>query len=271
MKYNVNEKVVIITGSSMGIGKSLATLLGGKGAKLVINGRDLEKLENARVELTGRGYKVFSFNGDITNEADCRRLVEETLDQFGRIDVLVNNAGVSMRGTIDQLSNQVVSSIFEINAIAPVILTQMVLPHIVKSKGSVVFISSLAGLYGLPFISVYSAAKMSLTAIAEALQIESRLNGIHVGLVYVGITEIEKGKAAIGPTGLPVVLQERKGLFTATKEQVAMKILQNIEKRKKRTVIGISGKFYDFLVRHFPAIVGLILKYKYNKTSKYYQ
>lgn len=270
MKYSINEKVVVITGSSMGIGKALANLLGHNRAKLVINARNEDRLQAAEKELKNQGYDVFSFAGDITSETECRNLIDATIRHFGRIDVLVNNAGVSMRGTIEQLSPEVISTVFKVNAIAPVMLTQMALPYIRKTKGSIVFISSLAGLRGLPLVSVYSAAKMALTAIVEALQVEMYSSEIHIGLVYVGYTEIEQGKMAIGADGKPVSLQERKGFFTATTEQVAIKILQSIMMRKRRTVVGITGKLYAMLVRYFPALVELMIRNAYGKTKKYY-
>lgn len=271
MKYRVNGKVVVITGSSKGIGKSLANLLGRHKAKLVINGRDKVMLLATQKELKNLGYEVIHFSGDVSQESDCRNLVAETLQHFGRIDILINNAGVSMRGITEQLSPEVISAVFKINAIAPVMLTQMVLPHIRQTKGSIVFISSLAGLRGLPFIGVYCAAKMALTAIVESLQIENHSSGIHVGVVHVGYTEIERGKTAIGADGKPVSLQERKGFFTATTEQVARKIVQSILIRKKRTIIGAPGKLYSFLVRYFPGLVEWIVRRSYQKTKKFYQ
>ncbi|MBK5277374.1 MAG: SDR family NAD(P)-dependent oxidoreductase, partial [Bacteroidia bacterium] len=126
MKYSVREKVVVITGSSMGIGKSLANLLGRSKAKLVINGRDKEKLLATQQELKNLGYEVIHFSGDVSQEADCKNLVAATLQHFGRIDILINNAGVSMRGITERLSPEVISTVFKINAIAPVMLAQMV-------------------------------------------------------------------------------------------------------------------------------------------------
>jgi len=271
MKYNFSGKVIIITGSSMGIGKSLANLLGKNHARLVINGRNQEKLLATEKELKDQGYEVISFAGDVTREMDCKNLVDITLRHFGQIDVLVNNAGVSMRGTIEQLIPDVISTVFKVNAIAPVMLTQMALPHIKQTKGSIIFISSLAGLRGLPFISVYSAAKMALTAVAEALRVENKLDGIHIGLVHVGYTEIEPGKTAINYDGKPIFLAERKGYFNDTTERVAKEIAINISGRKKRTVIGVPGKLYSLLVRYFPGILELMVIKSHQKMKKFYQ
>jgi short-subunit dehydrogenase len=271
MKNSVREKVVVITGSSMGIGKSLAYLLGRSKAKLVINGRNKEKLLATEVELKSLGYEVIHFSGDISQEADCKNLVATTLRHFGRIDILINNAGVSMRGITERLSPEVISTVFKINAIAPVMLTQMVLPHIRQTKGSIVFVSSLASFRGLPFIGVYCAAKMALTAIAESLRIENHSSGIHIGVVHVGYTEIEPGKTAIGADGKPVSLQERKGFFTATTEHVSKKIIQSILIRRKRTIIGAPGKLYSLLVRYFPGLVEWMVTRSYQKTKKFYK
>lgn len=266
-----NEKVVIITGSSMGIGKSLAIRLGGYNARLVINGRNEEKLLATEKELKNMGCEVLSVAGDITLEADCKNLITATLQRFGRIDILVNNAGVSMRGTIGQLSPVVISTVFNVNTVGPIMLTQMALPYIRQTKGSIVFISSLAGLRGLPFISVYSAAKMALTAIVEALRVETKADGIHIGLVHVGYTEVEAGKTTIGADGNNIKLDERKGFFTATSEDVAKRIAANISKRKSRTVIGVPGKFFAFLVRYLPGVIEIAILRSYGRMKKIYQ
>ena len=271
MRHSFNEKVVIITGSSMGIGKSLAIRLGGYNARLVINGRSEEKLLTTEKELKDLGCEVLSVAGDITLEADCKNLIAAALQRFGRIDILVNNAGVSMRGTIGQLSPAVISTVFNVNTVGPVMLTQMALPHIRQTKGSIVFISSLAGLRGLPFISVYSAAKMALTAIAEALQVETKADGIHIGLVHVGYTEVEPGKTTIAADGRHIRLDERKGFFTNTSEDVAKIIAINISKRKSRTVIGIPGKLFSFLVRYLPGILELAIIRSYGRIKRAYQ
>lgn len=271
MSENFSGKVIIITGSSMGIGKSLASLLGEGHAKLVINARNQEILLATEKELKGLGYEVISFAGDITSEIVCKNLVDTTVRHYGRIDVLVNNAGVSMRGTIDQLMPDVISTIFNVNTIAPVILTKMALPYIKLTKGSIIFISSLAGLRGLPFISIYSAAKMALTAVAEALRVENKLNGIHIGLVYVGYTAIESGKTAINYDGNPILLAERKGYLNDSTERVAKEIARNIAGRKKKTIIGVPGKLYAFLVRYLPGILELMVLRSHRKMEKFYQ
>lgn len=271
MRSKFSGKVIIITGSSMGIGKSLAILLGSYNAKLVINGRNPERLQATEKEIKDKGYDVLSFAGDVTNESDCKKLVDATLKQFGKIDVLVNNAGISMRGTIEQVLPAVTESIFNVNTIAPINLSQLVIPHVRQTNGSIVFISSLAGLRGLPIIGLYSAAKMALTGIAEALRVELKSDNIHIGLVHVGYTEIEAGKTTIGADGNPISLNERKGFLSSTTEHVAKKIATNIAARKKRTVIGFTGKFYSFLIRYFPGVIEVMINRSHEKMKKMYR
>ncbi len=266
-----NQKVVIITGSSMGIGKSLALLLANQNAKIVLNARSRDKLIATEKELKDAGYDVISFAGDMTLEADCQNLINTTIEHFGKIDVLVNNAGVSMRGAIEKLSPHVISTVFNINAVAPLMLTQMVLPYIKQTKGSLIFISSLAGLRGIPFLSVYSAAKMALTSIVQSLRVEHHSDGIHIGLVYVGITEIEKDKTALDAAGQSILLDERKGFYTNDTTYVAAKIARNIALRKKKTVIGISGKAYYFLIKYFPSLVGFLMIQSQKRMKKLYK
>ncbi len=272
MKNFFNEKVVVITGSSMGIGKSLAQLLGSQKAKIVMNARNAEKLADSCLELQALGYNVIACEGDVTLAADCTKLIDAAIRHFGKIDILVNNAGVGMRGAIATITPGVISSIFNVNAIAPILLTQVALPHIKESKGSIIFISSLAGLRGLPFLSIYSAAKMSLTAFAQALRAEHHHDKIHIGLVYVGITQINEGKTAIGSDGKPVLLAHRKeGILTETIDQVAVKIASNISSKKKQTIIGLAGKAFYFLIRYTPGLFEFLLLRSQKRINKLYK
>ncbi|MEO8148149.1 MAG: SDR family NAD(P)-dependent oxidoreductase [Bacteroidia bacterium] len=270
-KQFFDQKVVVITGSSMGIGKSLALLLGSYHAKIVLNGRNKDKLLATELELKNLGYDVISFTGDVTVEEDCQNLINTAVQHYKKIDVLVNNAGVGVRGTLAQLSPQVISAIYNINAVAPVRITQMALPHIKQTKGSIIFISSLAGLRGLPQLSVYSAAKMSLTAIAQSIRVENYSDGIHVGLMYVGITENEKGKMVLDTEGRQVLLEREKRTFQSTPGQVALKIAANISSRKKQTVVGISGKIFFFLTRYFPGLFEFLLIRSQKKVNELYK
>lgn len=265
------DKVAIVTGSSMGIGKAIASKLARQGAKVVLNGRNQEKLNAITQKLRESGFDILPVQGDISNENDCRRLVATTIEHFGRIDILINNAGVSMRGMVQELSPALINTVFQINTIGPFMLSQMVLSHLKKTKGSIVFVSSLAGLHGLPYLSAYSASKMALTALAEALRVEHLQDGIHIGLVYAGYTDIEKGKTTLNAEGQPILLEERGGNLKHSIDEVAEKIIYLLAKREKQTVIGVTGYLYAFLVKQFPALTDLILSHQHKKMSKIYK
>lgn len=207
----------------MGIGKSLALLLGKQNAHIVLNARNEEKLLATESELKAAGCSVISYVGDVTKEEDCDGLIAKTIEHYGKIDVLINNAGVSMRGMLAELSPGLVSTIFNTNTIAPINLSQKAIPHIKQTKGSILFISSLAALRGLPLISIYCASKMALTAVAESMRVETKADGIHIGLIYVGFTQSEKEKTVLNAFGIPLPLGERNSIFFNTSNNVAKK------------------------------------------------
>lgn len=261
-------KVIIITGSSRGIGKSLAVLLGSYGARIVLNGRNAESLKKAEAELLQKGIEVISINGDISTEEDRLRLIGETVSRFGKLDVLVNNVGLSMRGEFADLSPLVIETAFNTNSVYPLLLTRIAIPEIRKSKGSIVFISSLAGLWGLPDLSVYAAAKMSLTAIAQSMRVELQPYGVHVGLIYVGVTKNEPDKTVMDASGRPVLIATEKRPFETSTERVSSGIASNIVKRKKQTFIGINGKIYLILCRYLPGLMEFLSLRRYKGIKK---
>jgi short-subunit dehydrogenase len=265
---NFEGKVAIITGSSMGIGKATAYLLAQNGVSIVLNGRNAEKLEKTKAEMLARNYKVIAFQGDVTLAADCERLIKTTLDTYGKIDILINNAGVSMRGNFETLDASVFEKVYNTNILGAVILTKYALPHIKSSKGSIVFISSVAAIRGLPGVSVYCSAKMALTAIAESLKVELSGTGMHIGIVHVGFTQNEADKKTINAEGELIPIEERSAKKAQTTDEVAKAIFKNIRKRHFKTVISFLGKMNVFTNKLFPRLADKILV-KSMKSSMY--
>jgi len=253
------DKVVLITGSSSGIGKTTAIEMSKQGACIVLNGRNKQKLLRVEEQIRSQGGKVTSFCCDITNPVSSKNLLDFTLESFGKLDILINNAGVSMRGKFSELKPEVFKTVFNINVLGSVNVSIPALPYIKKTKGSIVFMSSVAGIRGLPGNSAYSSSKMALRAIAESIRIEEANSNIHVGLIYVGITEIEKGKKTIGADGSLISLQDRSGFNVQSLDQVANSIIRNIERRKFITVLTLMGKLNAFLQPIVPEIVEHIL------------
>lgn len=253
------DKVAVITGSSMGIGKATAMELARNGTKVVLNGRNKERLEKAKNELLSKGYEVIAVQGDVSAFEDCQKLIKEAVSQFGRIDILINNAGKSSRGYFEVLDPVVFREMMEINFLGCVYPAKAALPYLKESRGSIIFISSVAGIRGLPETSIYCASKMALTSIAESLKVELAHTGIHIGIIYVGITRNDPGKTVINADGTLKVLKGREADHAWTPQQVAESILIHVRKRKFKKVLTPLGKLNRIANMLFPRIVDRIL------------
>ena len=252
-------KVAIITGSSRGIGKAIALELAKKGAKIVLNGRNAERLSEAEELLKAIHSDVIAVCSDVSTIEGCQFLIDQTINEFGKIDILVNNVGVSMRGKVADLNPEVFKRVFESNVLGTVYPTIPAIPHLRKTNGSIVFISSLAGIRGLPGLSAYSSSKMALRAIAESIRLEEAEHRIHVGLVFVGITDIEHNKETINADGSMRLIASRKDKKVQSTDEVAKAVLKNIEGRKYRSVLTPLGKLNSYLQSRFPLLVERII------------
>ena len=259
MKTKFQDKVAIITGSSRGIGKAIAVELAKQGASIVLNGRNEERLKETENVIREINSNVVTFCCDVSDADASKQLIQTAIDRFGRLDILVNNVGVSMRGTVAELGADVFPKVFESNVYGTVNPTIPAIPHLRKTKGSIVFISSLAGIRGLPALSAYCSSKMALRAIAESIRLEEKKHGIHVGLIQVGITEIEHNKETISADGSLKVLKARDKSKVQTTEQVALATLKNIKKRKFITTLTGIGKLNKFMQARFPMLVEKII------------
>ena len=157
------------------------------------------------------------------------------------------------------LNPSVFQKVFESNVYGSVNPTIPALKEIRKTQGSIVFISSLAGIRGLPYLSAYSSSKMALRAIAESIRIEEKVNNVHVGLILGGITQIEHNKETISSDGSKKILKKRDAAKVDSTERVAQKVLENIKKQKFITTLTLIGKLNQFLQARFPMLVEKII------------
>jgi dehydrogenase/reductase SDR family member 7B len=259
MGNKLHGKVAVITGSSRGIGKAIAIELAKKGASIVLNGRNQERLNEARLEILKYTDQVIDVCCDVSEIPAGKELIDKTIERFGRLDLLVNNVGVSMRGKVSDLKPEVFQTIFSSNLYGTVNPTIPAIPELRKTQGSIIFISSLAGIRGLPGLSAYCSSKMALRAIAESIRIEEKEHNIHVGLIYVGITEIEHNKETIAADGSMLLLKPRKKGKVQSTEFVAKAVVQNIEKRKFLTTLTGIGKLNKFMQARAPMLVEKII------------
>lgn len=259
-KPDFRGKVVVITGSGRGIGKRLALEFARLGACIVLNGRNEERLTIAESEIRKVHPQVMSVCCDVSTGEGGKMLIENTIAAFGKIDILINNAGISMRGNFADLDPIVVRKVFETNVLGAVNPSIYAIRHLRKTRGSIVFISSLAGIRGLPGISAYGSSKMALRALAESIRIEERYHHIHVGLIMVAFTENDELKSVLDADGSTLVLQPRKGKGVHSMGTVVNAVIRNIEQRRFITVLSFLGKLNYFLQAMFPKLVEYIIK-----------
>ena len=253
------NKVVVITGSSAGIGRATALAVGQQGGQVVINGRNAEKLAAAREFLLKSGVDVVAVAADVASADGAQQLIAAAMQAYGAIDVLINNAGMSSRGYFEEVAPSAMEDMMRINVLGCLYPTRHALEYLRRSQGSVVFISSVAGVRGLPETSLYCASKMTLTSVAESLRVELWEAKVHVGIVYVGITRNDPGKQVIAADGSLIPLRQRDQRTAQSPEQVARAILKLIRRRKFKAILTPLGKINALANVLFPRLVDKVL------------
>ncbi|UII34411.1 SDR family oxidoreductase [Fulvivirga ulvae] len=261
----MHNKVVIITGGSSGIGKALAEVFGKNGSKIMITGRKKEPLDQAVTELKDQGIEAIGFQSDVSKEEDNKRMAEEALQRYGRIDILINNAGISMRALFEDVDLNVVKQVMDINFYGVLYATKYCLPSILENKGSVIGISSIAGFRGLPGRTGYSASKFALQGFLEVLRTEMLKKGVHVLTACPGFTASNIRKSSLTADGSQQGESPRKEEKMMTAEECANHIYKATKKRKKHLILTAQGKMTVFLNKWFP---GLMDKMVYNVMAK---
>lgn len=266
MSSYFKDKVVIVTGGTDGIGKALVEELINQGAKVATCGRNHDKLYQLQTQHASAA--LHTMVADVSSENDCRRLVEMTVKIFGGIDVLINNAGISMRAELKDTSMDVIRKVMDINFFGAVYCTKYALPFLTERKGTVVGISSIAGYRGLPGRSGYSASKHALQGWMEAIRTELLDSGVNVMWVCPGFTTSNIRNAALtkdGETQGESPMDEGKMMAA---EECAQRILVAIEKRKRTVVMTFQGKQTVFMNKFFPNLTDKLVKKFYYKKGK---
>lgn len=251
----MKDKVVIVTGGSSGIGRACALRFAKAGARVVISARSGDRLAQVEQELHALGADVLSVQADVANENDCVRLINETLNRFGRIDVLINNAGISMRALFRDVDLGVIRQLMEVNFFGTVYCTRYAMRQLIKHEGSVVGISSVAGFQGLPGRTGYSASKFAMQGFFDALRVENLRTGLHVMTVCPGYTESNIRNTALTADGSPQGKTPKEEQQLMTAEEVADHVFNGVVRRKREVVLTTQGKLAFYLRKFFPAIV----------------
>lgn len=261
----MKDKVVIITGGSSGIGKALAEEFGKRGSRILITGRDNSTLEEAVAELRKKGIEVHGFQADVSVEESNRKMAEFAVQQYGKIDILINNAGISMRALFGDVKLDVVKKVMDINFYGTLYATHYCLPEIMKNHGSVIGISSIAGYRGLPGRTGYSASKFALNGFLEVLRTELLKKEVHVLTACPGFTASNIRVRSLTRDGTPQKTSPRNEKAMMTAEEVARRIYSATLKRKRTLILTRQGKLVVWLNKWLP---GLADKLVYNTMAK---
>ena len=250
------SRVIVITGASDGIGAELARQLSADKPTLVLAARRRDALNAVARQCEAAGAQTLCVVTDVSVEADCRALIAATVEKFGRIDALVNNAGVSMHANLDEIADtSVYENLMRINLMGSIWPTHAALPHLKSSKGLVVAVASLAGLVGVPGRTAYCATKFAQTGFFEALRVELQPEGVDVCIVYPGVvaTEIRRnGWNAKGETAGSSGLSETGAMSV---EECAGLIVSAMRSRKREEVMSAKGKLGRWMKLIAPAQV----------------
>lgn len=194
-------KVVLITGGSSGIGRAAALRFAHHGARIAVAARNTTALETVTQQVMNCGGEALAVPTDVTDAEQCRQAVESTVERFGRLDILVCSAGVSMRALFAESDLAVMEQVIRTNFLGTLYATHHAVPHVTKSRGSLVAISSLTGKRGIPSYAAYGAAKFAVQGLYESLRVELAPAGVHVGIVAPGFVDTPLRERVLGPNG----------------------------------------------------------------------
>lgn len=259
------QKTVVITGASSGIGEALVYLFLKNKFNVVLAARNIDNLKLVEQKCQLIAPHFFSVVCDVSKESDCHDLINSSVAKYGGIDILINNAGISMRAMFNDCDIEVIKKVMDVNFWGAVYCSKFALPFLLKSKGTIVGVSSIAGIKGLPARTGYSASKFALQGFLESLRVENLNTGLKVLIACPGYTESNIRKSAlnhIGNSQSESPLSEEK-LMSA--EDVAKTIFKAVQNQKSYVYMTFEGIMLLWLNKFFPLMMDKIV---YNKVSK---
>lgn len=253
--HSLKDKVVIITGASSGIGLACAKELFLHGAKLVLAARNLEAIEKLAQEFNVESKRALAVKTDVSIEKDCKNLIDSAIEAFGRIDVLINNAGISMRASFADVDIDVLKRLMDVNFWGTVYCSKYAFPHLMKSKGSLVGISSVAGIHGLPGRTGYSASKYAMQGFLDTIRVETLKKGLHVMVAIPTFTASNVRFSALTADGSTQGETPRDEGKMMSAEETARRIIKGIRKRKRMITMSVAGRLSPFVSVFMPKFV----------------
>ncbi len=254
-----NDKVTIITGASEGIGRAIALMLARHQTKLVISARNKDRLDKLKKEIEKRGSQALVVAADLTEKNACENMIKTAINHFGSIDILINNAGRTMWTRFDEIKNlSMFEDIMNLNYLSAVYSTYFALPYLKKSKGTIVGISSVAGMTGVPYRTAYAASKHAMFGFFDSLRIELQDSGVNVIMIAPDFVVSQIHKRALDGNGNPLgqtPVQESKVM---TADECAQKILKSIEKKNRLLITSLRGRLSRWIKLIAPSLMDII-------------
>jgi dehydrogenase/reductase SDR family protein 7B len=231
------DKVVLITGGSSGIGRATAVRIAREGGHVCVAARNLAALEEIAAEGRAGGAQMLAVATDVRDAEQCRHAVDATIERFGKLDILIASAGLSMRCYFEGTDLDAMTEVVKVNFFGTLNMTHFALPHIKQARGSLVAISSLTGLRGVPSYGLYGASKFAIHGLYEALRLELRRDGVHVGVVYPGFVDTPLRVNVLNADGKPWPQPPAPPLRVWPVEKCVDRIVRLIARRKARTLL----------------------------------
>lgn len=251
-----HENVVIVTGASSGIGRELAYQLADQSAWLALAARDVERLDAVAEGCRSRGGRALVVPTDVAEQAACQQLVTRAVEAYGRIDTLINNAGVTMWALFEELSDlSPLERIMQVNYFGSLYCTYYALPHLKQSRGRIVAVSSVTGKAGVPTRSGYAASKHAMVGFFDSLRVELAPHGVSVTIVYPDFVATETRQRAFGPDGRPLGVSPVQEGKVMTAETCARLIVRAAARRKREEILSLRGKVGQWIKLVAPGVI----------------
>lgn len=254
-KNHLKGKIVLVTGASSGIGRACALEFAVRGAKVVLGARSVEELNGVVADITQNGGDAAACFLDVADQQSCKAFVDFAISKYGRVDVLINNAGVSMRAIFEDVELDVLKRLMDVNFWGTVYCTKYALPSLLQNQGSVVGVSSIAGFMGLPGRTGYSSSKFAMHGFLETLRVENQKRGLHVMIAAPGFTASNVRLNALNEAGAKQGETPRDEGKMMTSEEVARRIANGVVNRNRTLVMTLMGKVTVFLKRIAPKLL----------------
>jgi short-subunit dehydrogenase len=249
-------KAIVVTGASQGIGKALCLELAAQRPKIVLAARDAAALEAVAAQCRSRGAETLVVPTDVGDEASCRALVERAVERFSGVDVLVNNAGMGMLARFEDVTDlSLYERLMRVNYLGSVYPTFYALPHLARSRGQIVAVSSLAGLSGVPMRTAYAATKHAQVGFFDSLRIELRDAGVSVTVIAPYFVQSEIRRRSPGPDGRTVEASPVREAEVMSAEECARLVVRAMERRQRMLVMSLKGKLGRWVKLVAPGLV----------------